>query len=271
MTRDRTRAAIYLGALAVAAGAWTCSLAPDAAAHPTSAFLVPAVGIELFVGILAFAGAVLSPEGAMRRLGLGPGRLPLRLGALLVLGTLGISSALDGLLELTGLRARSALVEIDDAVAGASGASLVVAFLALGVLPGVAEELLCRGFVQRGLARRTSAGLAIAGASVFFGLLHVEPIHALFAALLGAWLGTAAWLAGSIRVSIACHVVNNSVAVGAIAWLPAGPAPLAVARVAVGAALAGACLLRVLRRAGPPAGPGAVPPTDRGSVGRPVG
>jgi membrane protease YdiL (CAAX protease family) len=101
----------------------------------------------------------------------------------------------------------------------------------------VAEELLCRGLVQRGLEGRLGAPAAIAASACVFGALHIEAVHGVFAAALGLYLGTAAYLAGSVRA--------------AIAWNPERmpPAPLAVL---VGLSLAVGCLWVVWRRAGRP-------------------
>ena len=92
--------------------------------------------------------------------------------------------------------------------------------LGLGVAPGVAEELLCRGLVQKGLVPRLGpAGAILTGATVF-GVLHMELVHGALAAVLGLYLGIAAYLAGSIRTAIACHVVNNLAAVAISALAP---------------------------------------------------
>ena len=67
---------------------------------------------------------------------------------------------------------------------------------------------------------------AILLASVFFGALHVDPIHSVFAAILGLYLGAIAYLAGSVRASMGCHVVNNTAAVLGAAVTPGiGPMP----------------------------------------------
>ena len=74
--------------------------------------------------------------------------------------------------------------------------------------------------MQRGLVRRLGAPVGILLASAIFGALHVDPIHAASAAALGLYLGIASHLAGGIRASIACHTVNNLVALGTGAFLP---------------------------------------------------
>ena len=142
-------------------------------------------------------------------LGWVPGRLDARAGALLVLATLGASYALDALLSLLDLRPESVLGELALALHGIAGLDLVLALLSIGLLPAFAEELLCRGVVQRSLLRRFPPAIAIACSSLIFALLHGEAIHALLALPLGVHLGIVAWWSGSIRLAVLCHAANN--------------------------------------------------------------
>jgi len=76
------------------------------------------------------------------------------------------------------------------------------------LLPGLAEELLFRGVLQRSIANPRWA-IALSGCG--FALFHMDPVHVLGVLPLGLFL---AWVAqrSSTLVSIAAHVVNNSVA-----------------------------------------------------------
>src|SRR5262249_43121251 len=160
-------------------------------------------GTEIFLLCVALAGAGLGGAPRLARLGLGPGALALRWQALLVLGALAASHGLDGLLEISGLRRDGVLAQLDLALAGIRGRELWLALLCVGIAPGVAEELLCRGLVQRGLASRLGPALAIALAALLFGALHADLVHAAFATALGLYLGIAAQLARSVRLAIA--------------------------------------------------------------------
>lgn len=206
---------LIAGALLAAS---TCGLASRAAPEGGAASLALAtVGVELLLGFAALAGAALAPEGLRARLGLARGRLPGALVALLGAGTLGLSHAIDSALELTGLRGGSVLAELDGLLAGTRGAALLLVFLGLAVAPGVAEELLCRGLLLRTLLRRIPPPAAIALSALAFASLHLDAAQAAGALLLGLYLGGVAWLAASVRPAIACHVLNNAVAVGAAA------------------------------------------------------
>ena len=220
-----------------------------------------ALAFEIFLGLLAVVGASFSSAPLGRRLGW----LPTRLGALqiavLVFGTLALSVAIDAFLGLTEIREHSALPKLEKQIAGARGPSLALALLSLGIAPGIAEELFCRGFLQRGLLPRLGAPAAIALVAIVFGALHVEPIHATSAAVLGAYLGTLSWLAGSVRPAILAHVVNNVAAVLGAAFSVGGPPHALILLGAAGAAVA---LWGVWRSAGSPPPEGSYDaPSDR--------
>ena len=226
MFPSRLGLASAVAALALLAGAQLAVLSQRAGADSVQALALLALGIELVLGLTACAGALLSPAPLAARLGLRAGRLRARSLALLILGTLALSHGLDGMLDLADLRDESALAGLAETLHGARGAGLWLALLGLVVAPGIAEELLCRGLLQRGLQQRLGAPAAVGISALAFGALHLEPIHALFAAVLGLYLGVAAYWADSTRASIACHLVNNLVSVGLmVTFGQAQPAP----------------------------------------------
>jgi hypothetical protein len=211
------------------------------------ALAAAASAVELVIAALALAVALLAPGSAQARLGLLRPRFGLRHTAVLVVGTLALSHALDALLAQTGLYERSELAGFARSMQGARGLSLAVALFAIGLLPAVAEELLCRGVLQRSLVPRVGPLVGIALASGAFGALHVEPVHAGFATLLGVYLGVVGHWSGSVWTPIACHAVNNALATGMSAY--AGPMQSgSPADVAVGLCLAIGALVWVRRR-----------------------
>lgn len=218
MNTRRALRTLALASPAVAAGLGSCQLAASEGVPRAQQIAFGTLGTEVFVALAAVVGAALSSQPLRTRLGLGPGRATRLETALLMAGTLGLSHALDCALELSGLLRESALYELERAVAGVRGRALALALLGMGLAPGIAEELLCRGLVQRGLERRLGAPAAVGVAALVFGALHVDPLHALVAVVLGTYLGTVAWLAGSVRLAIACHVLNNLAAVAALSW-----------------------------------------------------
>ncbi len=183
------------------------------------------LGFGVFLGMLALALAARSPLGLTARLGLGPSRFSWGALVLAILGTLCLSFALDGVYRIFEPQPSNLVTQFEAQLAGLRGRSLALALLSFALAPGVAEELLCRGLLQRGLEIRYGATAAIVLAALFFGALHLDPIYSCVAAVLGLYLGGIAYLAGSVRPSIACHVANNAVAVVGAAVVPEfGPA-----------------------------------------------
>jgi membrane protease YdiL (CAAX protease family) len=175
--------------------------------------------MSLLLGLLAVAAVVgLGSSRPLERLGLGRGRLPPRVTALLVLGVLTLSFAADASLRHRGLRDQGTLQTFDRTVSGARGPTLFASSLLLGVAPAIGEELFFRGLVQRGLEARFGPGIAIPLASLMFAAIHGDAVHALAALVLGLYLGAVAHLSGGIRAAMLCHAVNNLVAVSAGAF-----------------------------------------------------
>jgi len=255
---SRRLIAVSIAALAFAVSLGVRSLFTPEDAGSLQGVAADVLSFEVFLGMLALAGAVLSPEGLRARLGLGPGRLSLGQLSLLLLGTLGASFALDGLLDLTGLKEASALSDFERLIAGAHGSELALPLVAFVLAPGCCEELLCRGWIQRGAIRRLGPARGIALASGIFGVLHLDPVHALFASLLGVYLGLVCHLAGSLRAAVACHLGNNLVALLTGALVPELDAEGWLA-LGLGGALAAAALWAVWRQAGPPSPAGTTP------------
>jgi membrane protease YdiL (CAAX protease family) len=80
------------------------------------------------------------------------------------------------------------------------------------LLPGIAEELLFRGVLQRSVRRR---GLGIAVSGCAFALFHVDPVHVVGVLPLGLFLS---WVAARscTSVTVIAHVANNTVALWSI-------------------------------------------------------
>ena len=112
------------------------------------------LGFETFLAMLALAFAARSPRGIRERLGLGPSELRRGALALLALGTLALSYSLDGIYRLIETPDSGALFQFESELAGVRGGTLAFALLSFALVPGFAEEILCRGLVQRGLQRR---------------------------------------------------------------------------------------------------------------------
>jgi len=85
--------------------------------------------------------------------------------------------------------------------------------LAVSVLAGVGEEALFRGVIQGGLTGPLPLWIAIAIASLVFGLVHlVTPAYAVLATLIGIYLGVVWSWTGNILVPITVHALYDFLA-----------------------------------------------------------
>jgi len=164
-------------------------------------------------GQLAFALAVavpawLSPTPVRERLGVlpaGPSWTVYPLAALATWFVLAIGIALAYALALI-LPADLSVQKLFDNMTLVDAVPFVL-FIAL--VPGVVEELLFRGYIQRRLIQRWSPVTAIGVTSVLFALVHVMP-HAIVAVLpLGLWFGYVAWKSNSVLPTMVAHAFVN--------------------------------------------------------------
>ena len=91
------------------------------------------------------------------------------------------------------------------------GPELLMQFLALCVMPAIAEELLFRGAFQ-GLMRPCGSAAAIFAPALLFGVLHLDLAQGLTAFGCGVFLGWLAERSGSILPGMLLHLVNNALA-----------------------------------------------------------
>ena len=86
--------------------------------------------------------------------------------------------------------------------------------LSVALVGPIAEELAFRGAIQGWMMRHgAKPWLAIAVASLLFGIGHLNPAQIPFAFLMGCILGFIYYRSGSLWLCILLHVVNNSLSV----------------------------------------------------------
>ena len=110
-------------------------------------------------------------------------------------------------------------------------------FLAVGVAPGLCEEVFFRGLVFTGLYVHWGPKSALAGSALLFALVHPYPwqLPALFT--FGVFLGLLVYWTHSLYPAIIAHTTNNLVYLGeinlrtytGIAWLGDDPSLFALA------------------------------------------
>jgi uncharacterized protein len=121
---------------------------------------------------------------------------------------------------------------------------LTLAVIAAVVLAPLAEELLFRGLLHRGLRRRLRIVPATALSSVLFAVVHVDvalsqPLALVGLTLVGVVLAIAYERTGSLVVPIVIHAVHNAVTITAVVIMARLDLDLVGAGLGAGLVLAG--------------------------------
>lgn len=127
------------------------------------------------------------------------------IGILLATLVLSISSALliEPVLELLP-NVEALRASLDEAFTP----TFLTFFLAVIFAP-IAEEVLFRGIILEGFAKRYGATKAILGSSLLFGLIHVQPLQVVGAFFGGLFMGWVYLRTRSLIPVIFLHLVNN--------------------------------------------------------------
>lgn len=93
------------------------------------------------------------------------------------------------------------------------------AVMLVSVLAGVGEELLFRGVLQDGLALVSGPWIALAAASMLFGLAHaITPGYFLVATVMGLYLGLLYLQSGNLLIPIVVHALYDWIAIHYYLW-----------------------------------------------------
>lgn len=190
-----------------------------AVALPQAAFLIP-----------VFIAAFLSPVPFTERLGLVRGSWPLRLWV-----SAAIATPFVGLVSSSIVGSLMGESESLEDMAGifrtlGEGGFIIPLAVMIGLVPGICEELLFRGYMQTRLTRSWGALYGILATSLAFAAFHMDLVHSSSVLLIGIYLGWVAWASGSIVPAMLGHFVNNFLGVLAVLMLPsegAGGDPIA--------------------------------------------
>ena len=131
---------------------------------------------------------------------------------LTVLGMLALTAALSELIALLDLSDYGALEMLRAVLSRLSLAERASLLPVTAVAAAFAEELFFRGYALGKLERALGSGFAILLSAALFGAIHLDPLHSIAAAMMGLYLGYAAFATGSVWTTIAAHFVNNAIA-----------------------------------------------------------
>jgi membrane protease YdiL (CAAX protease family) len=173
------------------------------------AMVIP--GQSVFLAVALFA-ALLSPQSWWQRLRLVRGRLPLWTWLPLALATPSIAHLTALALSQLFDAPSEHLQQMEDLFRRFDARWTPVLFLLIAGLPGIAEELLFRGYVQSRLAQAWPPFFAIVLSGLMFGAAHLDPMHSVAVVPLGIWLGLISYRCDSLWPAIFGHVANNAFA-----------------------------------------------------------
>lgn len=168
---------------------------------------------QLIFGACAMGAAVFSRQKWCDRLGFRVGNLPIWTWLLFLLGTPVVGLLAAQLMSRLASEPSEQMRMLERMFQFDSIGSLMMLLLLISLLPGIFEEVLFRGFMQRRLLTRLPASLSIIITSFFFAAAHMDLMHAVGVLPLGLWLGVIAWRADSIAPAIFGHIGNNGYAI----------------------------------------------------------
>lgn len=127
---------------------------------------------------------------------------------------------------------------VDDLSGGGAETQFVVTLIVLTVvIAPLAEEIVFRGLLMRGLLRVMPVGPAVALQAVLFGLAHVDPARGagniglvILLSSVGAVLGGAAYMHRRLAPAMIAHAILNAIAVSVALWGPELEWSLAIVR-----------------------------------------
>jgi membrane protease YdiL (CAAX protease family) len=172
------------------------------------AFIGLLIPSQLAMGGTALLAAWLSPRPARERLGLAWPNLPGWAVAVVVVSSLAplALGVLGAHLLAQVLPPDPSAAKMYEQMTWGAAAPLI---LCVALAPGLMEEILFRGYMQRRLLERWSPWWAIGATSLLFSLMHIMPHQVLATVPLGLWFGVIAWRTGSIWPTILAHAFVN--------------------------------------------------------------
>ena len=164
------------------------------------------------IGLAAALAAWFSPVPWSLRLRFVPVKQPFWFCALIIFGSLFPTAIGIGMAE--GLAKLWPNIPVDttagEAIQNLTFGWWILFIILIGLIPGFAEEMLFRGYIQSRFVRRFGPITGIGVTSVLFGLAHVMPAAIVMATFIGLYLGVVAWKTGSIWATIGAHIFINS-------------------------------------------------------------
>jgi membrane protease YdiL (CAAX protease family) len=92
-------------------------------------------------------------------------------------------------------------------------AEMILVIITISIVPAICEEVMFRGYIQRSFSFKFKPHTAAILTAVFFALYHFNPYGLIPLAIIGFYLGFAAYTSQSLFIPIILHFLNNFFAV----------------------------------------------------------
>jgi membrane protease YdiL (CAAX protease family) len=90
---------------------------------------------------------------------------------------------------------------------------MLLVIITISVVPAICEEVMFRGYIQRSFGFKFKPHIAAIFTALFFALYHFNPYGLIPLAIIGFYLGFAAYKSQSLVIPIIIHFLNNFFAV----------------------------------------------------------
>jgi uncharacterized protein len=90
---------------------------------------------------------------------------------------------------------------------------MLLVIITLSIVPAICEEVMFRGYIQRSFQFKFKAPVAALLTAIFFALYHFNPYGLIPLAIIGFYLGYAAYTSQSLFIPMVLHFLNNFFAV----------------------------------------------------------
>ncbi|WP_018128281.1 CPBP family intramembrane glutamic endopeptidase [Balneola vulgaris] len=87
--------------------------------------------------------------------------------------------------------------------------AVLLAFIHIGIVPSLFEEVMFRGYIQRALEKSWGimAGILISG--ILFGMYHIQPSNLIPLSVLGILFAYITYVSNSLIPAMVAHLINN--------------------------------------------------------------
>jgi uncharacterized protein len=92
-------------------------------------------------------------------------------------------------------------------------AEMILVIITISIVPAICEEVMFRGYIQRSFGFKFKPRIAAILTALFFALYHFNPYGLIPLAIIGFYLGFAAYTSQSLVIPMIIHFMNNFFAV----------------------------------------------------------